>query len=91
MEHGRQHERPGNEQRLSGQRAEQREAARRRELLAADAAGGELAEVVHEPPLEREEAVQQPHVQVLEAVVPVARLPRREPQQRPAPFQVGVE
>ncbi len=77
--------------RFSGQRADQRPAAGGRELVAADAPGGELAEVVDEPPLQREEAVQQPHVEVLETVVPVARLPGREPQQRTAPFQVGVE
>ncbi len=72
MENRRQHESPRDEERLSDQRHEQRSPACRRELVAADPTGGELADVVDEPPLEREQAVQQPHVQVLEPMVPAA-------------------
>ena len=78
VQHGRQYEDPGHEQCLAGQRAQQREAARRRELVAPDAPGNELADVVDEPPLEGEQAVKQPHVQMLETMLPLSRLPGRE-------------
>src|SRR5437773_6203267 len=91
MEKGRQQERPTDEERLSRQRDDQRSPARSRELAPGDAAGGELASVVDEPPLEREEAVEEPYVQVLETMVPPPRLPRREAQQRAAGLDVRIE
>ena len=91
MEHRRQHERPGDEERLSGQRHVERPPACRWELVAADPAGSELADVVDEPPLEREQAVQQPHVQVLEPMVPAARLPGRKAQQRASGLDVRIQ
>src|SRR5207248_9588183 len=68
VERYRQHERPGEENRLSGERAPERAPARSRELVAPDAAGGELDEI-EDPPLQREHAVQQPDVEVLAAMM----------------------
>ena len=59
--------------------------------MVADAAGEKITEVVDEPPLERKQAVQQPDVEVLVPVVCVARLPVREPQERSAALEIGIE
>src|SRR5207302_10162028 len=91
MQQRRQDERPAEEEGFPRERGEERPAARRRKLLAADAPGDELAWIVEEPPLQRAHAVQEPHVERLEAVVPSPRLPRREAQEGAAGLDVGIE
>src|SRR5205823_7686346 len=90
VERYRQHERPGEENRLSGERAPERAPARSRELVAPDAAGGELDEI-EDPPLQREHAVQQPDVEVLAAMMRAPWLPGREAKPRTARFDVFIE
>ena len=84
------HHGPADEDRLAEEEPGQVPAARALEGLAADPADGEVAEVVEEEPAQREDDVEQPHVEVLPAVAGSARLARRDPEQR-ARVQVGVD
>src|SRR5436189_243856 len=53
--------------------------ARPRDLVPADAAGGDVVEVIHEMPLDREQPVEEPKINSLQAVKPISFLLRREP------------
>ena len=87
----RQHECPGEEHGLSQERRRERPSSRGREALGPDASSDELAEVIDEEPLEREQAVQQPDVEVLEAMEEPVALPGREAQVRRARLDVVVQ
>src|SRR2546428_8873462 len=73
MKEGRQHERPADEERLSGQCNQQRSPACRRELAAAAAAGCEVARLAVVPALEREKDAQPTYAYVLDAAIGMAR------------------
>ena len=84
------HHGPSDEDRLPEEERGQIPAARALEGLAADPADGEVTEVVEEEPAQREDHVEQPHVEVLPAVAASARLAGRDPEKR-ARVQVGVD
>ncbi len=54
-------------------------ATRPRKVTLADGAGDDVMEVVMQMPAHRCEPIQQPHVEVLPAMVPIALLHRRKP------------
>lgn len=72
-------ERPGDEEQLAGDEGDELEAARAGEALLADAPGDDVTKVVDEVPLDGEQRVEEPRVDVLVAVPGVARLVGREP------------
>ena len=74
MKHQGERERPAEEHELAAQEDRKVGAPRPLELLPADAARGQEAEVLEELPLDGEEAVERPEVEMLEAMEQEPRL-----------------
>src|SRR5436309_186573 len=79
MQQHRDRERQGEEHDLAADENQQVFSLGPRDLVSADATGGEVVKVVNKVPLDGQESVQQPEVNALNAMKPISFLLRREP------------